>query len=395
MSLTTGSVSRDAPREGVAEENYQLDTPPTLQALTGVRFLAALLVIFHHFWPLDSIGTSAWLTHAPSRLVANGYLGVSLFFVLSGFILTYTHGRFDSVAEFSRRRFWIARWVRIYPLYLLALFVALPELWVDSLTVLESNPGWPGIERASMKGALVLALLQAWVPGAVYHWNSPAWSLSVEASFYLLFPFLLQVQGLRKATQRQTLAGIVVLWGLVWCVGLCVLSIPETVRLQWGAQPLLRLPEFITGMLLARVHLAQRASLTVGVRSSLSVASMLAIAGICWSTTVLAFPPELLIAVNLPLITVLIGCLSHGAGPISAVLAHPIACRLGEASYAMYLLHVPIAHRMLESQGPGVSKFTPGSFLLYLLVLIGVSIVVARYYERPLRSWLRRLWLKP
>jgi peptidoglycan/LPS O-acetylase OafA/YrhL len=141
-------------------------------ALTGLRFFAATYVFVFHFGA--GFAQRSGLLDAIVTFLRNGFLGVSIFFVLSGFILTYTYKqRVDSPQMFA-----VARFARIYPVYLLALLIALP-LALSELTMLD-------VVR-------VLAMVQAWTPFSStsgFAWIGQAWTLSVEVIFYIFFPFL-------------------------------------------------------------------------------------------------------------------------------------------------------------------------------------------------------------
>lgn len=150
-------------------------TASSLAQLTSLRFFAALHVLAFH---------SVQLTEAPAlvtNFVNNGYLSVSFFFILSGFILT--HSYVDKMSDrHDFRRFAIARFARTYPVYLLALVVALPQI-----TQPFDNP---------LMALATLGLIQAWCPPTSmngFFWNSPGWTLSVEFFFYLAFPLLLHL----------------------------------------------------------------------------------------------------------------------------------------------------------------------------------------------------------
>src|SRR5580692_706075 len=148
---------------------------PNLRALTGLRFLAALQVLIFHCtnWP-------AWSRHALLRNVAGcGYVAVSLFFILSGFILTYVHGARNEPLD--RTDFYVNRFARIYPAYLFGLLLVAPFYFVHTLR-------HEGPARLFGSALAVLTLVQAYVPSLALLWNPPAWSLSDEALFYALFP---------------------------------------------------------------------------------------------------------------------------------------------------------------------------------------------------------------
>ena len=140
-----------------------------LDALTGIRFFAAFHVLAFHCWPWrDYRGIGA-------QAAGSGFIGVSLFFVLSGFIFGYNYfGR-----EVVPKRFFRDRFARVYPVYALALLVALPAFLRSFGT---ANLPVYVLTRAT--------LTQAWFPTIVLEWDTPAWSLAVEAFFYLLFPLI-------------------------------------------------------------------------------------------------------------------------------------------------------------------------------------------------------------
>src|SRR5260370_21844619 len=157
------------------------DARPRLPALTSLRFFASFHVVIFHFQAMQIFIGPAWF----QKLSSIGYVGVSFFFVLSGFILVYTYGGRPMILK----NFWRARFARIYPAYAFSLLVTAPFFFYAALSMNIPFFVWA---KAHLKlaSALVLSLLQAWVPPAALTWNAVAWSLSVEAFFYVLFPFL-------------------------------------------------------------------------------------------------------------------------------------------------------------------------------------------------------------
>ena len=156
-----------------------------LPALTSVRFLAAMHVAMFHMFSMHLLEGRGWYR----SLASVGYVGVSLFFVLSGFILVYTYaGR-----EMNARKFWRARFARVYPAYAVSLLLTAPMFFYVCLVMKGGNiPFFAWFtQHVALCAALVPLLLQSWVPNAALAWNTPAWSLSVEASFYAVFPLLL------------------------------------------------------------------------------------------------------------------------------------------------------------------------------------------------------------
>ena len=199
-------------------------------------------------------------------LVGSGYVGVSLFFVLSGFVLTYTYH--DSLRDGTATRgaFVAARVARIYPVYLLSLLVALPPLfWLVASKGVRMQYGW----LAGITG-MYAGLLQAWDPRRACVLNCPAWSLSDEAFFYLAFLLVLPVVarwGLRRLATAAVAAYALALLAPVLYLVLrpdgAVAATPDARVSQayWLAvvkyNPLIRLPEFVMGVIAGRLFLLE------------------------------------------------------------------------------------------------------------------------------------------
>ena len=149
-----------------------------------MRFFAALHVFVFHVYAMKIANTAGWTRQISSI----GYVGVSFFFVLSGFILVYTYaGR-----QFSAAEFWRARLCKnLSRGFVLASCLPLSFFYVALMIKPAPIPFlvWPQ-NHLITSSLLVVSLLQSWVPGAALAWNPPAWSLSDETLFYFLFPAL-------------------------------------------------------------------------------------------------------------------------------------------------------------------------------------------------------------
>jgi peptidoglycan/LPS O-acetylase OafA/YrhL len=344
-----------------------------LHALTSVRFFAALLVVLFHFGgPL--------LGHAPKpvvNVVAAGYVGVSFFFVLSGFVLAYAYARLDRSDVGALRAFYAARIARIYPAYLLSI-VAIAPFAARSI-VADGAPD--GLGRAVGSGVAALALLQGWFPATVGAWNFPAWSLSAELLFYALFPFALPL--LRKASLRLSLT-----LTFVAAIGLACLPSGRV------PVPLLHVPQFLFGVALG-VRFSTRPA---GERSGRG--PLLAIGAATLLALVLTQSPRIpssLLQAGLlaPLFGTLVYGLAEGRGRLAAALAHPWLVTLGEASYAVYILQVPVLDWL--KLVPGFDTNRSLSIAGYIALLVALSVAVHRTVEVPGRRLLLAFatWILP
>lgn len=332
-----------------------------LPALTGLRFFLALWVIIDHlvgpgqsFEPLAQM-----LPHPLYMLVRGGYMAVTTFFVLSGFVLARTYG----ATQWDGRSLWrylVGRFARVYPVYLLSLAIVSPFIVIAK----EPSKGW--------LVAMHLALIQGWFVGR-YHvaWNVPARTLSVEMFFYLMFPMLIVV--LRKAGWWKTLAAAAVA---------CVLT-----RVFWALgvsdnlKPVIHLADFLMGIAASNIFdlLSSRENRPAGnwlyVPGVLGVATLIAYAN--WLPGWL----DLNTAIR-PLNAMLLIGFGLGGGWIARALSTGTLVYLGKSSYAMYILHIPI----LWYAAGWNYRFAP---YIYVIAVIALSALVYRWIEEPANRYLR------
>jgi peptidoglycan/LPS O-acetylase OafA/YrhL len=356
---------------------------PALPILTSLRFFAAAEVVIFH---LSVSPRSAAIPDGLFRnLASGGYAAVSFFFVLSGFVLTYAHagGTEREGCNIDAPRFWLLRFARLAPAYYLGLFFAAPIV-IDNIA-----SGAP-ISTAFVGPLLVLVFLQAWWSPLAPTWNFPAWSLSVECLFYALFPWLARAFARWSRTTLFVLSYVLVIVATVYRADFLTLrsGIPEgrpDLYFQ-GFFPLPYLPLFIFGMTLGRQYMFGTAL------SSRAHAAMLWL-GI--GLTVLAFAGRSVLpwwthsdAVLVPAFALMI---FGGAGATTGapILASAAMVLLGESSYAMYILHIPIrfwSEVFLTAAG---IELSPRYYLaLYFTTVVVVSVLVFRHVETPLRRWI-------
>jgi len=162
--------------------------------LNGLRFIAALLVIIHHIEQFKSLSNISYNWIEIPFVVIIGKLGVVLFFVLSGFLITYLLlSEEDSFKTISIRKFYIRRILRIWPLYFLIIILAmfvLPEIHFFTL---------PGFEKEVVQSNFLLKLFlyAVFFPNMVYAFTtvlyaSHTWSIGTEEQFYLVWPIILK-----------------------------------------------------------------------------------------------------------------------------------------------------------------------------------------------------------
>lgn len=349
-----------------------VQTPPDLRSLTSLRFLAALWVVLFAAWPHLDVG------FVPVA-VTKGYLGVEVFFVLSGFILSHVYLDVAGSREgFSYRGFLWARIARVYPLHLVTLagMIALGAgATVAGLSVSDSLLDWRSLPAH-------LSLTHAWGLASSAAFNHPSWSISAEWFAYLSFPAFAWVAWRMRA--RPVLAT-----ALAAGAALILYAVFEPVAgfslteatFRWGALRIV--PCFALGCALYLIH--RRAPVPhAGWVAGTSAVGLVACASLgLWDPLVVLFAGGLILGLG--------GLDNARAG----VLASKPAVYLGEISYSVYmvcapvlLLGVNVAARLTGAD----DKRLHGIVWLAVLALIPIA-AAATYHvvERPARKALRAL----
>jgi len=346
-----------------------VQTPVDLRPLTALRFMAALWVVLYTFWPnLD-------VSFLPN-LAAKGYLGVELFFVLSGFILSHVYLHAFAEKRFSYRGFLWARIARVYPLHVFTLLgvmaLGLTAVAVG-LSIDASVLSWKSLPAH-------LLMVHAWGFANEAGWNHPSWSISAEWFAYLAFPlFAMAAWPLRKRPWVATAGAAVFMMGL-YAAFERLAGFPLTeATFRWGALRIV--PCFAYGCALYLVYR----------RAPLPRAGLLAIsAGVVMvaSASVLAWDAVTVLAAGL-LILALASIPVDKAG----WLGSKPAVYLGEISYSVYMVCAPwqILAVNLAARATGAEDKRL-HVLVWLGIILGLIAAAAATYhliERPARKALR------
>lgn len=367
---------------------------PPLPALTGARFFAALAVFLFHY--------SDGFNGALRSVIEYGYIGVSFFFVLSGFILAYNYAD----KGINLKKFWVARFARIYPVYILAVGLGLLILFLaphSAHSARYSVPLW-------LELILESSLLQAWTPWTYCGINCSGWSLSAEAFFYLCFPFAIVIMS--KWSDSKLVKAIPFFWLLAIAIPVMAMVVnPALVSLRSADadpaldmiiyNPALNLPQFLLGvcaglLFLRRSNLVPYANYGSAILTVTAASFTGFIAGL-----MVLLPrqiPEILVRNGLfaPIFALLIYSIARDPHALFArVMTSKPFVVLGEASYAVYILQVGIFEALhalgfiqfVMAQGPivfGVSV---------LLITVLISILTFYLIETPARKLITNLLL--
>ncbi|MGW6540036.1 acyltransferase family protein [Streptomyces sp. NPDC055011] len=359
----------------------------TLPSLTGLRFVAAFVVLVSHTGYLFFMGADPADDYSDYLFVI-GSLGLTFFFVLSGFILTWVAREDD-----TRRLFWRRRLVKIFPNHLVTLAATVILMAVTGLAVTVENT-LPSV-----------FLLQSFFPMQDviqgHGINSPSWSLTCELLFYLCFPLLLPL--VRRIRDSR-------LW--LWTGGftLAVLAVPFVAQvlpdqpvMWWGGDmswweywfvyhfPVTRMLEFVIGILMAQIVLRGR---WIGMK--LPWAALLAVAAYGVTTQL----PDVFAWMSLsalPLALVIAAAATADVRGERTGFGGRTMVWLGEISFALYIVHyLVLYYGPVRAVDPthGMETWSFVEALGDIALTIGISLVLAwllyTFVERPaMRRWSR------
>jgi peptidoglycan/LPS O-acetylase OafA/YrhL len=351
------------------------------QALTALRFFAALLVFVYHCAPTEPFGTRYALGHS----------GVGFFFLLSGFILTYTyHRRFAAATAWSAANdFYAARIARIYPVHVVATVFAAIVLWRFGGTTWDAST----VATRQLAAVAQLLLLQSWSPDEKLYLgiNAPAWSISTEMFFYAAFPFI--VRSLLRSFGASTPRAIWIAAAMPWAIETATALVPHRTAV-WTAYvlPPVRLADFIVGILLGIAFLRSKPAASDSRRAT--GIEVLALGAVIAAVAVSPNVPEALrySLFLMPFWAVLIAVFVRQEGAMSRLLQWAPFVSLGRASFAFYLIHWPV----IAVVG-GTVGWTHPAFAMLLAFGISIALSFALYHavEQPMRSCLRAAFARP
>ena len=397
---------------------------PRLEALTGLRYIAALTVLLAH------MGHNLPAALYGVELTVLSALGMPLFFTLSGFLMAYNYSA--PFRERFRRTLWtysVARFARIYPVYALCLLVS----FSCSGNFFSELKAFPGDVATCL--AYQGTLTQSWVHVPVFPNGNPrtvcqgylgvSWSVSTEAFFYLVFP-LVALPLARFVTGRGRLvAGTAAVYAAYTLAGYLIARriSPEVFgsagfgmsRGWWKLYlcPYMRFGEFLIGALAGQYFLlrADRPPAT-GARwwagaATLAAATALFVGGVYRLLLPGEFgagptPKPLEMAANNVLFAPLCAVIIYQLAALPSLAQRALGCRpmvvLGEMSYCLYLLH-PVAQGLFLPRHDGEGPLKAPYVVVYnnltmVVVLHLMCLGMYRYWEVLAREKLRA-WLDP
>jgi peptidoglycan/LPS O-acetylase OafA/YrhL len=363
---------------GHMSSDSALQLPPAyLPSLTGIRALAAMLVLGYH-----SVYTIVGSIPAPVTFISRGYLGVDFFFLLSGFIITHVYlAHLAGPSRSNVKVFFWHRLIRLYPVHLMVLVWLVASVWVVTtmLRPVHTEEIWRFRDVIWH-----LLLLHAWGFVKAPSWNLPSWSISAEWFAYLLFPLIApMLNNIRTVTIAFGLAILALLVTVAafiiqeWGVSSSIVGVPALVRVSG---------EFICGAALCRtVQLAQNSFSSKQAEFLGGGAFVFFILGAS-----IGAPDFFLIGL---LAMTIVGA-STAKGYFAAALKSVLMVWLGEISYSLYMTHFLVLS-VIDHPAIGLhirSWSMPARIVALVITLaacLATAAVMFYVVERPSRIYLR------
>lgn len=358
--------------------------------LTSLRFLAACYVFIFHMhirWPLTS-------NKLLSNLFYEGAIGMSLFFILSGFVLCYRYHDTDYTAPKVLKTYIVHRFSRIYPIYLIIAITTCYWLGIE-LEGEGIKAIFYYVARLVFIVLVNIFLVQAWMPQLFHYWHDGgSWSISTECFFYSLFPLSL-------ALIKTKSIFIIILIGLVAYIFSSVFGLSYKLFSQTSGSnvfysiPIFRFPEFIIGLVAAVISLKYKNTRNI----NYSAIILLAISSIITYLMFFGSSSSGYVVHNfiiIPLVTIIVFSAANCKfGIIHKVLSYKFFVTLGHASYSFYSWQLVILLYLINNYN-SVIRFLPllkNNLLLFAVSfcsLIFISLISYYFIEEPIRRFINR-----
>jgi len=339
-----------------------------IEQLTFTRFIAAISIVVFHFGKYSYLFNNEYT----SFIFRQANLGVSYFFILSGFVMIVAYGNRENVnfIEYIKNRL-----ARIYPVYFLAIFLMLSFSFFKNINFSDLF--------------FNLIMVQAWIPNKALTINSPGWSLSVEMFFYICFPFLIN-RIYNQLSLKINLLWIVIFWLISQIIFHLIvyeiLQLSTYVTSDIYYNPLLHFNQFLIGNLLGLFFIKKFKSHKKNYLIHI-VIILTALILLLRFPIGFVFHNGLLAIIFIPIIFFI----SLTNDRFTIFFSKKPFVFLGEISFGIYILQVPIwfifsDNRMEKYFGLNKELDFTSSFLIRLFILVIISALSYLYFEKPIRN---------
>lgn len=344
---------------------------PSILTLTSLRFFFAFFVFLSHLTMDFGNQKISWLQR---NFFYEGFLGVSFFFILSGFVLAYSTAKYiskDKTFQLNKRKFYLARIFRIYPLHLLTLIISVaiyPSFYFSKFIVM-------------------VFLVHSFIPDSTYFfaYDSPSWSISDEMFFYILFPFLVSIIIKREKT---SIAIVILLLILLIIIKPYIPLFYE--KFIYYINPIIRLLDFYIGILLYFVYTKIKNKINYKLGNILEFSSIIIFIIFFMAHFWIDKAFRYSIYYWIPMSFIILA-FSLQKGLLSKILQNKILVYLGEISFAFYLTHLIVRSLYLNLNLPISFFFTT---FVWLIVSLLLSSIIFEFFEKPVNKYLKTKFIK-
>ncbi|MCO6146585.1 acyltransferase [Flavobacterium sp. NRK1] len=351
-----------------------------LEQLTFTRFIAAIAIVVFHF----GSGAYPFNNEKIGFIIHQANVGVSYFYILSGFIMVVAYSSLEKINTLSFLR---NRFARIYPLLFLSVVILFLQTYFFD----------PNFSFGIIKDAIInLSLLQAWIPSKALIFNGPAWSLSVEVFFYLIFPFLFNKFFFRRKLWVVTIVVIV-----FWIISQMTLYYLSNSSFNKGYPspshafifffPVMHLSAFLMGNLGGVFFIKKLAGKSGRYDIAVVLSIIFFILFLKHHPFGLNYHNGLLAVIFVPFIIFM--CINRGI--VTRVLNTRFFIVLGEISFGIYILQLPV-FRLTTSivRQLNITHDPQNLFYISFAVLIILSTLSYYYFETPVRNIIKTIKIK-
>ncbi|NYE03866.1 peptidoglycan/LPS O-acetylase OafA/YrhL [Bacillus niacini] len=346
-----------------------------LKPLTSFRFFAALAVFFSHLSYFKEYNYLEWLY---VHIFYEGSMGVSFFFILSGFILTYNyHDKFNPLNKYNTSKFLISRFARIYPVHILTFILSLPLLYKAFLesTLITLAKAIPN-----------LMLLHSFFPirEVYFSFNGVSWSLSNEIFFYLCMPIIIYFYNKFNLNGLKPLIYIVI---LLLVATTFAIGFSDSLIKGWLLYifPLFRMIEFIIGTLIAILFIKQPINWNK-YQKYFTLFEISSLLSLLIGMYINNFVPTTFHygLYYIPFMSLIIYIFAYQMGRISKLISNRLFIYLGEISFSFYMLHQLVIR--YSSYIPGIKSSPIILAIFSFIISLFGSVIIYSLYEVPLRN---------
>lgn len=338
--------------------------------LTGLRAIAAWWVVsFHSGYMLEPLSSRLF------RFTRGGYLGVDVFFVLSGFVIAYNYMENPLRKGWERwREFYWMRFARLYPVHVFTLLVSLMFFLATKVAVLHTRKDFSGWTGGSFVANIFM--VHAWFPHVHDSWNNASWSVSSEWFAYLLFPLIVYVGVSRMSPRFGVIAATL------------AATVPAVIGFTYNNVPFFPLIEVL-------FEFAAGCMIYVSFNGLKDHAALRSIAGGCLLVGIVAW--VVLNASTLviwerwmvSLFPLLVMYLAVSTGIVRRVMCSRPLVYWGKVSYSLYMTHNVTLWVLKYLLPEHHNRMDAGRFGIYVVAMASVAALTYHFVEEPARKWLR------